>query len=154
APARGEATDPPASPRRAGAPWVAWRPMGTRGDDAEILRRARAVLDAHWDEARGHTYPHVSKYPHQWLWDLSFAAICWPQGGEPQRAGRELAGVLSAQFADGFVPHMRYASRNHERGPLDHCSSYTQPPIYAHAARILAQAGPLGCGLTDRIAAS
>lgn len=123
-------------------------------DDAEIRTRARAVLDAHWDEGRGHTYPHKSTYPHQWLWDSSFSAICWHHVGEPQRARRELAGVLSAQFGDGFVPHMRYASANHARGPLDHCSSYTQPPIYAHAARILAEAGPLPAGLTDRIAAS
>lgn len=122
--------------------------------DDEILRRARALLEAHWDEGRGHTYPHRSVYPHQWLWDSSFAAICWHRLGEEQRARRELEGVLSAQLEDGFVPHMRYAVPNRDRGPLDHCSSYTQPPIYAHAARVLAEAGPLPVGLTDRIAAS
>ncbi|MCW2883620.1 MAG: hypothetical protein QOE54_6718 [Streptosporangiaceae bacterium] len=122
--------------------------------ETEIRKRARQVLDAHWDEERGHTYPHTSTYRHQWLWDSSFAAICWHHFGEPARARRELAGVLSAQFPDGFVPHMRYAAPNRDRGPLDHCSSYTQPPIYAHAARVLAAAGPLPAGLTDRIGAA
>ncbi|MDL4774276.1 MULTISPECIES: MGH1-like glycoside hydrolase domain-containing protein [Thermomonosporaceae] len=123
-------------------------------DPAEIVRRARAVLEAHWDERRGHTYPNTAVFPHQWMWDSCFAAICWHHFGEHARARRELAGVLSAQFADGFVPHMRYAEPNRDRGPLDHCSSYTQPPVYAHAARVLATAGMLPDGLTARIGAS
>jgi hypothetical protein len=120
-------------------------------EESEIRVRARRVLDDHWDEERGHTYPNASIYPHQWLWDSSFVAICWHHAGEHVRARRELSGVMSAQFPDGFVPHIRYAEPNHDRGPLDHCSSYTQPPIYAHAARVLAESGPLPEGLTDKI---
>ncbi|MCW2915781.1 MAG: hypothetical protein JWN52_3849 [Actinomycetia bacterium] len=123
-------------------------------DEAEIRKRARQVLDDHWDEERGHTYPHTSIYRHQWMWDSSFAAICWHHVGEHDKARRELTGVLSAQFPDGFVPHMRYAGLNRDCGPLDHCSSYTQPPIYAHAARVLSDAGPLPAGLADHIGAS
>jgi len=95
------------------------------------------VLDAHWDSERGHTYPHRRTYPHQWLWDSCFAAIAWAAVGEPERGVRELDNALSAQFDDGFVPHMRYAFENNERGPRTDCSSFTQPPIHAHAARVL-----------------
>jgi hypothetical protein len=120
-------------------------------EESELRKRALKVLDDHWDEVRGHTYPNTTVFPHQWLWDSSFAAVCWHQFGEHERARRELAGVLSAQFPDGFVPHVRHAEPNHDRGPLAHCSSYTQPPIYAHAARVLAEAGPLPEGLVGRI---
>ena len=42
---------------------------------------------------------------------------------------------------------MRYAFPNSDRGPRTDCSSFTQPPIYAHAARVLAAHGPLPDGL-------
>jgi hypothetical protein len=122
--------------------------------DVEIRDRARRVLDGHWDEARGYTYPNTSVYPHQWMWDSSFAAICWHHVGEHERARRELAGVFAAQLPSGFVPHIRYAEPNHDRGPLNYCSSYTQPPIYAHAARVLSGTGGLPDGFTDRISAA
>lgn len=123
-------------------------------DQSKLLGEARAVLEAAWDEERGHTYPNPSTYPHQWLWDSSFVAIAWAHAGRPDRAERELNGVFSAQFPDGFVPHVRYATPDHGRGPLDHCSSFTQPPIYAHAAYVLARWQPLPDGFTGRIAAS
>jgi len=121
-------------------------------DDAgQVLDGARRVLDAHWDSERGHTYPHRRTYPHQWLWDSCFAAIAWAAVGEPERGVRELDNALSAQFDDGFVPHMRYAFENNERGPRTDCSSFTQPPIHAHAARVLATYGPLPEGMIERI---
>jgi hypothetical protein len=99
------------------------------------------VLHRHWDSERGHTYPNRRTYPHQWLWDSCFASIAWAAVGEPARGVQELGNALSAQFASGFVPHMRYAAANTVRGPLAHCSSFTQPPIYAHAARVLTEHG-------------
>jgi hypothetical protein len=109
------------------------------------------VLHEHWDSERGHTYPHRTTYPHQWLWDSCFASIAWAAVGEPERGVRELGNALSAQFANGFVPHMRYAFPNTERGPRTDCSSFTQPPIHAHAARVLAAYGPLPNGMVERI---
>jgi hypothetical protein len=109
------------------------------------------VLHAHWDSDRGHTYPNLRTYPHQWLWDSCFASIAWAAIGEPGNGLRELDNALSAQFASGFVPHMRYASPNTERGPRTDCSSFTQPPIHAHAARVLAAHGPLPDGMVARI---
>jgi len=58
-----------------------------------------------------------------------------------ERGLQELTSCFRAQFASGFVPHMRYLEPNTLRGPLEDRSSYTQPPIYAHAARVMAQAG-------------
>jgi hypothetical protein len=109
------------------------------------------VLEAHWDPGRGHCYPHGSRYPHQWLWDSCFTAICWAALGDG-RAASELGTALSDQLPDGFVPHMRYAGPTIDRGPLRHVSSFTQPPVHAHAAAYLAAHGvELPPGLTGRI---
>ena len=109
------------------------------------------MLEAHWDPGRGHCYPHTSRYPHQWLWDSCFTAICWAALGDG-RAASELGTALSDQLPDGFVPHMRYAGPTIDRGPLRHVSSFTQPPLYAHAAAYLAGHGvELPPGLTGRI---
>jgi hypothetical protein len=56
---------------------------------------------------------------------------------------QELCNALSAQFADGFVPHMRYAKPNTARGPRSDVSSFTQPPVHAHALRVLSAGGDL-----------
>ncbi len=101
---------------------------------------ARAVLEAAWDDERGYCFPHRGVYPHLWLWDSCFHAIAWAALGDP-RCLRELEAVFAAQLDDGFVPHMRYAEPTIERGPLQHASSFTQPPVYAHAAAELARRG-------------
>ncbi|HUR75858.1 MAG TPA: hypothetical protein VMZ00_16370 [Sporichthya sp.] len=106
-------------------------------DGAAARAGAEKLLAEHWDEARGHTYPHRKTYPHQWLWDSCFAAVAWDAVGRPDRGLRELTNVLSGQLASGFVPHMRYAAPSKERGPRSDVSSFTQPPIFAHSARVL-----------------
>jgi Glycosyl hydrolase family 63 C-terminal domain len=108
--------------------------------DDPLRRRAREILDDHWDDQRGYTYPHRGTYPHQWLWDSCFTAIVRASLGD-RRAVSELRTALSGQLADGFVPHMRYAGPTIGRGPLSGVSSFTQPPIYAHAARVLDRHG-------------
>jgi hypothetical protein len=124
---------PPAGRRRRGARIVA---VSAGGD--EIRTRALEILHRHWDDERGHTYPNPRTYPHQWLWDSCFAAICWARLGDPDRGLRELTGALAGQLPGGFVPHMRYAGEGSGRGPRRDVSSFTQPPVYAHAARVLA----------------
>ncbi len=101
---------------------------------------ARAVLETAWDDERGYCYPHRGVYPHLWLWDSCFHAIAWAALGDG-RGLRELGAVFGAQLDDGFVPHMRYAEPTIERGPLAHASSFTQPPVYAHAAAELSRRG-------------
>jgi hypothetical protein len=108
--------------------------------DATLRRRAREILDDHWDEERGYSYPHRGTYPHQWLWDSCFTAIVRAGLGD-RRAVSELRTALSGQLADGFVPHMRYAGPTIGRGPLTGVSSFTQPPVHAHAARVLDRRG-------------
>jgi Glycosyl hydrolase family 63 C-terminal domain len=108
--------------------------------DDTLRRRAREILDDHWDPERGYSYPHRHTYPHQWLWDSCFTAIVRANLGD-RRAVSELRTAMSGQLADGFVPHMRYAGPTIARGPLGGVSSFTQPPIYAHAARVLDRHG-------------
>ncbi len=57
----------------------------------------------------GFCVPNQATYPWQWLWDSCFHAVVWAHLGD-ERAGLELASALSAQDADGFVPHLRYGS--------------------------------------------
>jgi hypothetical protein len=108
------------------------------GLEQQARAGAERLLAAHWDEVRGHTYPHRKTYPHQWLWDSCFASVAWAAVDRPDRGLRELTNALSGQLADGFVPHMRYAGESKGRGPRTDVSSFTQPPIFAHAARVLA----------------
>jgi len=116
------------------------RPQEAVITDARLRRRAREILDRHWDEERGYSYPHRGTYPHQWLWDSCFTAIVRAHLGDG-RAVSELRTALSGQLADGFLPHMRYAGETIARGPLADVSSFTQPPVYAHAARVLTDRG-------------
>lgn len=107
---------------------------------ADIRAGAHRVLDKAWRAYRGYAVPNADTYPHQWLWDSCFHAIAWAALGDG-RGQRELHSVFAAQFPSGFVPHMTYAGETIPRGPLDHASSLTQPPLYAHAARRLADCG-------------
>jgi glycogen debranching enzyme len=103
------------------------------------------VLDAAWrdEDGQGFCVPNPTTYPWQWLWDSCFHAVVWAHLGD-ERAGLELRAALSDQDADGFVPHMRYG-----RGPNPHAgfwgrrgtSSITQPPMYGHAAAVVARTG-------------
>lgn len=110
-----------------------------RADD-DLPARCRAVLEAAWDAERGYCFPHAAVYPNQWLWDSAFHAVAWAAVGD-DRGAIELGGIFDAQLDNGFVPHMRYAGDEMYRGPLTGASSYTQPPVYAHAARALEAAG-------------
>jgi hypothetical protein len=106
----------------------------------DVREGARTILEDTWrpDEEFCPPNPHV--YPHQWLWDSCYHSISWAALGD-ERGSRELASCFRAQMPSGFVPHMRYLEPNVLRGPLSDKSSYTQPPIYAHAAHVLTQAG-------------
>jgi hypothetical protein len=99
-------------------------------------------MEAHWDETRGFCVPNPSTYPHLWLWDSCFHAVVWAHLGDP-RATRELAAVLAGQLTEGLVPHMRYAGSAPDTwlGPVAGTSSLSQPPMFAHAAKVLAEHG-------------
>ena len=103
-----------------------------------------------------YTTPSPSLYPHQWLWDSSFAAIGWAHL-DVARAQQEIFSLFHGQWHNGMVPHMifnmspRYAAdRNSWRSwvsphsPNDIATSgITQPPVIAEAVtRIGAQLDP------------
>lgn len=107
-----------------------------------LLHRTRDLLEAHWDDHRGWCVPNPGTYPHLWLWDSCFHAIVWASLGD-SRSVRELQQVVSGRTASGLVPHMRYGPAGPDTflGPLSGSSSLTQPPVFGHAARVLAHHG-------------
>jgi len=114
----------------------------------EARRRAvdgvsRRVLESNWVGKPGFTMPNRRKYPWQWLWDSCFHAISWSRLGDP-RGITELETVLSLQLPNGFVPHMGYQTNPSSSLELWHApgrSDITQPPMYGHALRVLAERG-------------
>ena len=118
-----------------------------------VRDRAFAILDSSWLEDEGFCPPNPIAYPHQWLWGSCFQAIAWGALGDV-RGGRELESCLSGALPSGFVPHMRYLGPSGGRGPLASVSSFTQPPIYAHAARYLQDRGfPVADAVISRVEA-
>ncbi len=110
--------------------------------DSPLATESRRILGAAW-RAEGFTAPNPTTYPWQWLWDSCFHALVWAALGD-ERCVVELETALSDQDADGFVPHVRYAS-----GLPPHAafwsrpttSSITQPPMYGHAVAELLRRG-------------
>ncbi len=116
------------------------------GWQADLAERAVAVLTANW---RGqHTVPSARLYPHQWSWDSAFTAIGLAPVAQ-HRAQVELATLLSAQWADGRLPHIvfdpatpadayfpgpRFWTPDPPGGPLRRTSGIVQPPVHARAA--------------------
>lgn len=117
-----------------------WRVPHSRQELDRILVRSREVLESSWRPDAGFCPPNTTVYPHQWLWDSCFHAIAW-NALDDERAVVELSACFDAQLPNGFVPHIRYLAPNTDRGPNPMRSSYTQPPIFAHAAAELARSG-------------
>ena len=107
-----------------------------RGNDLGVMTTAAPLL-----------------YPHMWSWDAAFVAV----GLAPlsvERAVVELDTLLSAQWANGMIPHIVFANKvdGYFPGPARwscsalaaaappnrHTSGITQPPVHAIAVdRIL-----------------
>ena len=112
--------------------------------DRDLTRRAFAVLDANW---MGHaTRASARLYPHQWSWDSACIAIGYA-GSNQARAETELRWLFAGQWADGLLPHIRFAdnaryfpgpefwqthrSPSAPRNPQT--SGIVQPPVHATA---------------------
>jgi hypothetical protein len=79
-------------------------PLPTGTEHHPHLRGAAArVLLGNWTGTS--TVPSRSLYPHQWSWDSAFITIGL-RHISPRRAQMELETLLSAQWADGRVPHI------------------------------------------------
>jgi glycogen debranching enzyme len=123
-------------------PHAAERPARTDGD---LASRAAAVLEANW---MGHaTRASASLYPHQWSWDSACIAIGYSRWDQ-NRAQEELRGLFAGQWADGLLPHIRFApdaryfpgpefwqTQLSPLAPRDpQTSGIVQPPVHATAA--------------------
>jgi hypothetical protein len=74
--------------------------------DGELARKAVAVLEGNW---MGHaTRASARLYPHQWSWDSACIAIGYA-GWDQARAQAELRWLFKGQWADGLLPHIRFA---------------------------------------------
>ncbi len=109
----------------------------------DASRIAAGVMELHWDARFRYTPPNPRTYPWLWLWDSCFHALIWDALGDA-RAVEELSSVFDWQNDDGFVPHMGYhADPSASVAPWGRrgASTITQPPMYGHALRVLAEHG-------------
>jgi hypothetical protein len=112
--------------------------------DGDLGRRAIAVLDANW---MGHaTRASARLYPHQWSWDSACIAIGYARRNQA-RAQAELRSLFAGQWADGLLPHIRFADNARyfpgpefwqtHRSPSapqhPQTSGIVQPPVHATA---------------------
>jgi Trehalase len=112
--------------------------------DGDLARQAIAVLDANW---MGHaTRASARLYPHQWSWDAACIAIGYA-GWNQSRAQAELRWLFASQWADGLLPHIRFASdaryfpgpefwqthRSPSAPQEPETSGIVQPPVHATA---------------------
>ncbi|WP_241844759.1 MGH1-like glycoside hydrolase domain-containing protein [Streptomyces silvensis] len=142
---------------------AATRPPGTgtaRPAAPRALREGAArVLAANWTGTS--TVPSRALYPHQWSWDSAFIAIGL-RHLSPLRAQVELETLLSAQWADGRVPHIVFnpavpfdayfpspdfwrstaAGRAAGAPAAVQTSGIVQPPVHALAAWLVHLADP------------
>lgn len=101
----------------------------------------------------GFTVPTTKLYPFQWLWDSGFIAIGLAHF-DVRRAMREIEALHSAQWSNGFVPHIVFHSLNdgYFPGPEVHgahlsvhapshvaTTGITQPPVVGFVLEKIAQ---------------
>ena len=113
--------------------------------DAELIGRAKAVLEANW---LGHaTSPSPRLYPHQWSWDAACIAMGYASWNQP-RAEQELRSLFSGQWRNGLLPHIVFTNgaqyfpgpdfwetdRSPDAPARPRTSGIVQPPIHATAA--------------------
>lgn len=101
------------------------------------------------------TKPAARQYPHLWNWDSALIAIGLAHV-DPARARLEMETLLSAQWANGMVPHIVYPTGASDYFPtpdfwhtdgLPHAgaipsSGFTQPAVAATAVRALLERCP------------
>ncbi|WP_239590172.1 MGH1-like glycoside hydrolase domain-containing protein [Streptomyces aureoverticillatus] len=148
-----------AAGRATPAPQSSPAPHAPHTAPAVLRERAARVLAANW--TGGSTVPSRELYPHQWSWDSAFIAIGL-RHLSPLRAQLELETLLSAQWADGRLPHIVF----NPSVPLDayfpspdfwrsttagraagapgtvQTSGIVQPPVHALAAWLVHLADP------------
>ena len=77
----------------------------------ELEKKAIEVLNINWKEDGGFSIPCANLYPFQWKWDSGFIAIGFAYY-DMQKAEREIATLLDAQWDNGFIPHIIFHTEN------------------------------------------
>ncbi len=108
-----------------------------------LINKAKQVLNANFRQDKGFTIPCEGLYPFQWNWDSGFIAIGFAHF-DVEKAKREIATLLDAQWENGFIPHIVFHndSDTYFPGPDFHKSilhplaskqykttGMTQPPV-------------------------
>ncbi|MEU3853775.1 hypothetical protein [Streptomyces sp. NPDC029554] len=135
------------------------RPAPTATAALTLRRGAARVLIDNWTGTS--TVPSRTLYPHQWSWDSAFIAIGL-RHLSVRRAQQELESLLTAQWADGRIPHIvfnpalphdayfpspdfwRSSSAGRAAGAptAPETSGIVQPPVHALAAWLVHRADP------------
>jgi len=108
-----------------------------------LIEKAKQVLNSNFKSDKGFTIPCEGLYPFQWNWDSGFIAIGYAHY-DTNKAKREIEALLSAQWENGFIPHIVFHndSDTYFPGPEYHLSKLhplaskthkttgmTQPPV-------------------------
>ncbi|MFD9006944.1 trehalase family glycosidase [Streptomyces sp. NPDC059582] len=135
------------------------RPVPAAAAPLTVRRGAARVLLDNWSGTS--TVPSRTLYPHQWSWDSAFIAIGL-RHLSVRRAQQELESLLSAQWADGRIPHIVFnsavpndayfpspdfwhsstAGRAAGAPATAETSGIVQPPVHALAAWLVHRADP------------
>lgn len=135
------------------------RPAPTATAALTLRRGAARVLIDNWTGTS--TVPSRTLYPHQWSWDSAFIAIGL-RHLSVRRAQQELESLLTAQWADGRIPHIVFnpavphdayfpspdfwrssnAGRAAGAPAAPETSGIVQPPVHALAAWLVHRADP------------
>jgi glutaredoxin len=78
-------------------------PHASRQQVLQAVEDAKALLEANCHDGRTRASRHL--YPHQWNWDAGFIARGY-LNYDPPKAYREIWALFSAQWSDGFLPHI------------------------------------------------
>ncbi len=104
---------------------------------------ARDILAG--NDRGGYTVPNGRVYPFQWNWDSAFVALGFDRF-DRDRAWTEIETLFSAQWADGFLPHIVFWQDDPGyfpgpsvwgTGKQPVTSGITQPPVAASVVRRL-----------------
>jgi hypothetical protein len=108
---------------------------------ADPDQSARDILAA--NDRGGYTVPNGRVYPFQWNWDSAFVALGFDTF-DRGRAWREIETLMSAQWEDGFLPHIVFWEEDPgyfpgpsvwATGKNPVTSGITQPPVAASVVR-------------------
>lgn len=111
--------------------------------DQKLDADARAILKN--NDRDGYTVPNGRVYPFQWNWDSAFVALGF-NSFDRNRAWTEIETLFSAQWDDGFLPHIVFWQDDPgyfpgpsvwATGKTPVTSGITQPPVAATMVRML-----------------